>query len=110
MLQKCAEIIGSMEQWERTETLKQPGAVLVFLPGLREINTVKQHLERIVSTVPRYRYCFSRASFVIYGFTAVFFFLSKVESEPDLHTGSGTAKIRNRREKGYFAIFQIDFS
>ena len=38
------------------------------------------------------------------------FFLSKVESEPDLHTGSGTAKIRNRREKGYFAIFQIDFS
>ena len=49
-------------------------------------------------------------SLICYLWLYSWFFLSKVESEPDLHTGSGTAKIRNRREKGYFSIFQIDFS
>jgi HrpA-like RNA helicase len=45
------DIISKMEEWEMSpEEQKKPGAVLVFLPGIREINQVKQKLEAIVST------------------------------------------------------------
>jgi HrpA-like RNA helicase len=37
-----------MEEWEREEQIKTPGAVLVFIPGIREINTVKRSLESVV--------------------------------------------------------------
>jgi hypothetical protein len=35
-VQKCVDIISNMEKWEMKEQLKKPGAVLVFLPGIRE--------------------------------------------------------------------------
>jgi HrpA-like RNA helicase len=48
-MQKCVDIISNMEKWEMKEQLKKPGAVLVFLPGIREIKQVQQQLESIVS-------------------------------------------------------------